>query len=754
MNPNYLPEQAGDYYEQSSSFPILEYLQLLWFRKRLIAAVTIFITIAGFIHVNQLSPVYTASSTLMIGAPQTRVLDIEQVLTRDYYGDAALVEIEVLRSRNLADKVIDKLGLLHQAEFNPALREPDTGLSASLKYLNPKNWIPKSWEKSVREAISGEIETPPVSEEDRERRTRVRATDILLNKLSASRIEFTNAIAIGFSSGSAEMAAKIANAVPQTYIADQLQAKFDATRNATDWLTEQLADLESKVAESERAVETYREEHGLTKVENSSILTAQLTSINSELISARAQRADVETRLSELSRLLKEADSDLYSAVEFMSSPLIQQLRIQEAQAMGRISELSVELGPKHPRMLQANAEIDEIRRQIDEEITKLQSALENELEMARTREKSLESRLSEAEQKSGIQNREAVDLRALEREAAANQLLFETFLNRFKETSSTEGLATSDARIISSAEVPLNPSYPNKKRLLTTISMMGFLLACGVVFGLQYLSPGLFSPEQVERELGVHVLGVIPKLPADTDPLQFLQEKPGSSFSESINSLRVSLRLSDPDNKTRVFQVTSSVPEEGKSSLAITLAAAIARSGQSVALIDADLRRSSIEEKLGLNSEGPGLSDLLVSNSDQIGDYLVRHEPSEIHFMRTGDAKYASATDIFSSRRMEAIIARLNEKFDYVFIDTPPVMAVADARIIGRLADRTIFVLRWDKTPRKVARTALKLLHEGGSEIAGIVLQQVDLQRYGKLGYGDSAYYYHHGRYGQYYKG
>ena len=312
--------------------------------------------------------------------------------------------------------------------------------------------------------------------------------------------------------------------------------------------------------------------------------------------------------------------------------------------------------------------------------------------------------------------------------------------------------METADARVLSYAEVPRGASAPNRKRILFAYVFLGFAGACGLVLGLQFLNPGMHSPEQVEQQLGEHVMGMIPRLPPKDEPHLHLINKPNSGFAEAINSLRVSLRLSDPDKALRAFQVTSSIPEEGKSSLAVSLAIALARSGSTVLLIDGDLRRSSIERRLGLDEEKPGLTDFVLSDSDTVADFVVKHEKAGFDFMRTGDARFANASDIFSSNRMRHIVGLLKKEYDFILFDTPPVMAVADARVIGELVDRTLFVVRWDKTPKKVARAALNMLRHGGSEIGGIVLQQVDLKRYGRYGYGDSGYYYHYGRYGKYY--
>ena len=746
---------APNYPAEEDPFPLLDYLQLLWFRRRLIIAVSLFVAIIGFIHVNQLIPIYTATSTLVVGATETQVVDIEQVLmSRQFYGDEVVAEVEILSSRSLANKVILKLQLLNYDEFNPSLRAPEESFFAFLKYLNPKTWIPNSWKKFVKEAISGEVQTIPPSAEEIAQRKLAQATNIFLSKLRVDSIEWSNVITIEFDSLSPVLASRIANELPEAYILDLLQAKFDATEKATTWLTEQLSGLETEVAESERAVEFYRDKYGLTTGDKTGILTAQLSEINSQLIVSRAETAAVEARLLQLERLVGPNGQGIETASEVLSSPLIQQLRNQEAQVTRRVSELSIEYGPLHPRMLQVNAEIRDIKQRIAAEIGKITQGLENEVEVARTRERSLENSLQEAEKQSGAQNREAVQLRALERKATANQVLYETFLNRFKETSSTQGIASSNARVISAAEVPSAPSYPNKQRSFTIIVMLGFMAACGLVFALHFLNPGLHSPEQVEQELGIHTIGMIPKLPPRTEPYKHLMSKPNSGYMEAINSLKISLRLSDPDARIKAIQVTSSVPLEGKSSLVLSLAVVMAKEGKKVLVVDADLRRSSLPKTLSLSAEGPGLTDFVLASTDVPDEFIVRHEETGIDLMRTGEAKYANATDIFTSKRMHTIVAALKQRYDFVLFDTPPVMAVADARVIGQVTDKSLFVVLWDKTPRKVARASIDLLRKGGTDIAGIVLQQVNLKRYGRLGYGESGYYYHYGRYSHYYEG
>jgi len=740
---------------QGVELPLLEYVQLLWYRKKLILAITLFVAVVGWIQVNQIRSIYTATSTLMLGVAQAKAVDIESVLQRDYWGDQVLAEMEVLRSRGLSRKVVERLQLQNYAEFNPGLQEPEEGLFDFLRYLDPRTWIPREWKDAVKEALGRETRVDPVEPPDEAGRAEqqiVTATNILLGKVQVTEVELAGVVTISVSSWDRNLAARIANEFPEAYIVDQLESRFEATEKANAWLSEQLQELELKVRESERAVDIFREQRGLVEYAGMGLLDTQLSELNSQLIVARANQAEVEARLAQINRMLAAGGQGVETLTEVLSSTLIQQLRAQELQATTRISELSVEFGPKHPRLLQAQAELIEVRERIESEVSKVASGLENEAEFARTRVASLEASLREAQGESSEQSKESVQLRALQREAAANRALFETFLSRFKETSTTQGMETSDARVLSAAEPPGGPSYPDRRQKLLTITLLGLCGACGLVLVLNMLNPGLRSPEQVQQVLGEYVLGLVPALPGKVAMHDYVLEKPASRVVEALNSLKFSLALSDPDIEVRALQVTSSVPEEGKTSLALSLARVEAAAGKKVILVDGDLRRSSIIKKLGLKAGAKGLSDLVVAGDADIAEFIQRDEKGNMDLMPIGTAEYANAGDIFSSLRMQHIVDELKARYDLVVIDAPPVMAVADARIIGRLVDKTLFVVRWNKTPGKVAKAALEQLQRYGTDVAGVVLQQVDLERYGRFGAGNSGYYYHYSRYGKYY--
>jgi len=728
--------------DEEEGASLSEIFHTLWLRKRLLISVTFLVTIIAILIIFQLTPRYKASTQLLIGINSSKVVDIEQVITGSLTGDSAVIgEMEVIKSRELANHVIDKLHLADNPLFNGSLKEPGFLAQFSLKNLLPED---------LKDAL-GMNKVDESSEEDKQQVLKTQLINSLLDHLKVSQIKRSQIINLSYEAENSKLAAKIANEIADQYILGQLQAKFDATKKATDWLNGQLDDLKKKVQYSEQAVEIFRVEHGLVEVSKETGLTQQqLSQINSQLIISRAERAEAQAKYSQIAKILKSGkDIDSISAV--LNSALIQNLRQQEAEVKRTYSEMLVEYGKKHPRMIQMQAKVNDVRENIKNEVRKIAAGLRNELAVARSRESSLVYSLKEVEAKTGGNNKHEIQLRALEREAQANRVLFETFLSRFKETASTQGIEQADARVISFAEPPLDASFP-KKKLLLIVSFLGALFfAVVLVFVLEMLNPGVRSPEQVQALFKMATLGIVPKV-ADLKikPHEYILDKPHSSLAEAVNTLRVSLSVLNPDSQVKTILVTSAVPSEGKSTLSLLIARQSANVGQNVVIIDTDFRRPTVEKLLDIENN-LGLTDLLSNAELTLDDVLVKDEKTGMMVLTRGQAAFVNPTDLFASKRMQVILDLLKARFDLVVLDSPPIMAVPDARVLSALVDKVIFVLAWDATPRKVVLSALhQLQREGHNNIAGIVLQQVNLTQYGK--YGDSGYYYHYSQYGQYY--
>ena len=729
----------------NTELSLSSFLNVLEVRRKLIISVTFLISLLALLTIYQLVPRYTATNQLLIGINSAKVVDIEEVLSGGMKGDSAVIgEMEVIKSRELAHKIIAHLHLDQYEEFNPKPKPP-----GFLDQFNPKNWIPETWKESLgTKALDTRTET------EKQESQLNNLTNKFLSKVTVSQVKRSQVINIAVETQDPKLAAIIANEVADQYIVGQLQAKFDATKKATDWLNDQLGDLKQKLENSERAVENYRKNHNLVEVSKGTGVTQQqLSEINSQLISARAQRAEAEAKYQQVESITRNGQ-DIDSVAEVLNSGLISSLRGQEAEVQRKYSEMLVEYGARHPKMIQMQAELADIKAKIDTEVKKIAAGLRHSLDVARARENSLASSLQQMESKTAGNSQAEVELRALEREATANKVLFETFLGRFKETASTQGIEQADARVISFAEVPLGASFP-KKNLMITVSILGALFfAIFLAFVLEILNPGIRSPEQVSQLFNLTTLGIVPKTVNINIPvLQYLLEKPQSALAEALNTLRISLSLLNPDSDVKSVLISSALPSEGKSTLASLLSRHSAAAGKKVVLVDADLRRPTIAKMFDLDKKTLGLTDLLMNHTLTLTDVLVKDSATGLSLLTRGHAAFLNPSDLFASQRMKALLEQLKQEFDLVIVDSAPIMAVPDSRILAGLVDKILFVVNWDTTPKKVVATALHIFaKDGHNNLAGIVLQKVNLEQYGRYGYGDSGYYYSYGRYKQYY--
>lgn len=733
--------------EGLADIDLRELARKIWRRKGTLVGVTVIGTVMAALVLFQLTPKYTSMATVMIDPRENQVLDVQSVLS-GLPADQETIEseIEVLLSRRLAERVIRKLALYRSPEFNARLR-PASGAQKIMRRLNPKSLVPDS----VLEWLSLSSAGPGLIEEQLLEKERIGIIDTHLDKLDVKRVGRSRVISISVTLANPALAASVANAVADLYIVEQLEAKFEATRRATEWLNERLAGLRGAVQKSEQAVERYRRTSGLVEGKGVTFASQQATELNSQLILSRSKRAEAEARLTQVERLVGNSSS-VDSVAEVLASPLIQQLRGQEADIQRKAAELSQEYGEKHPRMINIRAEVVDLRRKIGAEVNKIVQGLRNEVAVARARENELAGNMRGLESRVAGLNQRQVQLRALEREAMANRTLYETFLNRFKETNEQQEFQRPDARIISSADTPNAPSAPKLKLLLVIAFTLSAGAGLALVFILESLDKGFRSMDDIEAGTGVPAIGLVPTLSGlaamGKEPQALILEKPNSAFAESVRALHASILLSNVDKPPQTVLMTSSLPSEGKTSLALSLARLVARTGSKrVIILDGDLRRPMVHRHLGMDI-GPGLVQLMAEEAS-LEDTLRRDEASGAYVLTAGGTP-ANPTDIITSDHFAQLLNSLKTTFDLIVIDSSPVLAVSDSRILSRMADKTIFAVRWAETRREVVRLGLKQILEAGGDLAGVVLSMVNVKKHARYGYSDSGYY--HGRYRKYY--
>jgi succinoglycan biosynthesis transport protein ExoP len=670
---------------------------------------------------------FTAETMLQINTRTEQVTNMEDVVSGLSSSDAAIrTELDVLTSRKVALRVIRNEKLLQNPDFGGSF-----GVVSLLKNLISAALLPMQ-----REAEPATQTDPKYLVESPEE---TKAINGLLTNLNVSMKPRSFSIVVRYTAGTPELAQSVVNAVAQEYLNNQLEERFDATKRANDWINARLKQLQSNVQRSELAVRKFREANGLTEALGVTLNDQQLSELNSQLILARTQLAEAEAKVVSTRR-------GVGTTSEVINNPLIQSLRIQETEVRRKMSDLASRYGPMHPRMQTVRNELANVQSKIGEEMGKIRGSLDNDIDMSRARVKTLEDQLQQLQQRGQMASGPAVQLAELERQATAERSLYESFLERSRQIAQMD-FVQADARVISAAELPSDPSSPKPLLWLLVALLLGGGLGVALMLLLELLDSGFRTTSQIESHLQAAPLGLLGELPVGEDVAHFVVKKPTSAFSEGVRAVRTALQFANPDKPVQVVMVTSSVPQEGKSIFAASLAQLTAHGGSRVLLIDADMRRPSMAKKMGFEAKA-GLAELLIGQSKP-KDVLLTDKASGLHVI-PALANTQFAQELLGSEKMATLLATWRKEYDLIVLDCPPVMAVADAVTLSKLCDAVVFVVRWGTTPRVLAAHAMKQLRNAHTNVAGVVLTRVDLEKQQAYGYGDYGYYY--GKYKEYY--
>ena len=707
----------------------------------MIAASVISITILAVLVVMQMTPLYSATSSVAINTQKTKIVDVEQVVG-GIAPDLAGMETQaaILRSPTLTGKLIDKLKLDLDPEFSAPARNALEATKPQFRLFDPSTWF-KSTDSQVSLAVAKPKLSPKAAAIERSR--------LIKSVSGAFKIKIqprSYVLAITATSVDADKAATLANGLAEVFIADQIETKYDATRRAGVWLEGRVAELKSDAVAADQQASAYRAATGLVGGSGGGVASQQMTEINSALIMARVARAEKAAQLSQIRRLT-DSGAGLDSSTGTLESPLIQNLRQSESEVLRKLSELKTTYAPQHPKIVNANAELRDLREKIGVEVRKIGQSTANELAVASARESALAGSLASARGATGASGMAEVRLRELERQADAAKTLYENFLNRFKETREQVGIQTPDARIVANANVPLSASYPNKTNAVMAAFLVSILVGLALVFLLERLENTIRNPDALERLTGAPLLSLVPSAKFEgAAPEDIVIDNSLSQTAEGLRTLRNALSLIDVDSPPKVVMITSSLPGEGKTFLSSTLARSALDGYGRVLLIDADLRRPRVHKVFDLLNEA-GLAEV-VSGAARLEDVVQRDPRSRVEILTAG-RRSPSPMDLLRSQAMADFVQRMRQSYDMVIIDTPPFAPLADAQIIAKLVDKIVLAVRWGQTPVPVLRNVMNIMMRLHVPIAGTVLTQVDMQRYANYGYGEYGYYYH--RYGSY---
>ncbi|MFD1627814.1 GumC family protein [Azospirillum griseum] len=724
--------------------------RVLWRGKHLIMACLLPVLVPTFLYLQQLTPRYTAEARITINAPEVRNALDERASGRMWMNEQLVqTEADLLTSTILAQRAVDKLRLAEDPEFNAKLRTPKP-LQVFIAKINPMNWLGSQGDETESEDPDKNSKTAALSPTARAQMENVSVVQAFLSKVTVKLPRRSYTITVSYTSESREKAALIANTLAELYVLDRLEANFEEARRVADWLGERLEKLRQDVEIAETAAEEFRSRYGLRRKgeQRAPIKEQQLSELSSKLVIARADLAQRQARLNQVRELLRTR-SGIDAITDVLQSPLIQRLREQESQRSREMSEALKTYGDRHPRILGFRADLDDLRRRIADEVEKVAAAIANEVVVATAGVRELERELEKARQVSDQAGEAEVRLRELERQADASRAVYEAFLTRFKRESEQQQVQRANARIVSPADIPSAPSYPAKRQAMTLALFIALIGGVALVFLLDRLDSAVRSADEAEELTDLPTLAMVPlnRRRAKGGVAQDVLDNPRSSLADAIRSLRTALDLGNGRHH-RVTMITSSVPREGKTYVSLCLSLMFAKTHPKVLLIDADVHRPNMHRMLEVDGDR-GLVQVLAGEMTA-EEAILPDVAGGLDFLPAGKA--LNVAEAVNSAGIAELITRLSQRYDHIVIDSPPVLAVADTRVLATHADRVIYLIKWNATPRDAVRNGVKLLRSVGAPLLGVTLSQVNQRKHDRYGYGDYGYYY--GRYHEYYGG
>lgn len=684
-------DHAG--YEESLSDLVLSIRNTLAFRWKLMLAIAAAIFLAGTAVVMTMTPRYAATARVQIDPSRDPLAKADSARNPSLSPESIETEVSIINSLDIAQKVIDKLHLQNDPELTAALGDAAKGAGSSPEY---------------RAALARALQ----------------------KRVSASREKLTYIIGIEAKSVDPVKAAEIANAYADLYLQSKINSATGSARNQVDWFRSRLDKLEGEVRDADTRVARYRAAAGIVTGSDDkaaavgTVTDEQVGPLSSQIATAEASMASAHARLSAAQR--QAASGGLESVSEVRNSPVVAELRRQRAELLRNIGDIQARYGEKHPENLRIRGQLDTIDRQIREEGGRVLGSLRSDAAAADAQVASLQGSMNRLESKRSQSMQASVEADSLEREAEAKRAEYDRLSQMMLERTQVAQNSLAQAEVVSRATPPQFPSQPNKPLLMGLSLLLGLVVGAGTITVQEMMSVGVRNGSDVMDKLGIPLLGTIPKLGKSDNPIDVFTRHPTSHFSESFRVARASLMGLRSDRPLRTIAISSSLPSEGKTTTAMATAQTFAKSGEKTIFLECDVRRAMATTLLGLeHGKVAGIVQYL-HNSVSLEEVIRPSGIDNLDQILVSEP-YFSSEDLFSTPRFKELLDELGRRYERIILDLPPLIGLADSRLLASMADGLVLIIKWDGTPLKAIQNCMHSLRSDGTNVLGAVLTMVD---------------------------
>jgi succinoglycan biosynthesis transport protein ExoP len=702
----------GDVEVPEQKLELLEYWRSLTKRKWLLLGLGVAAVVISSAIAMAMTPTYRSTVTVLIEPNKGKILSIQDIYADANGGSSQReqyqTQVELLKSREVAERTVRAMKLWNVPEFDPRKNESLIGMAMTAVGLRS---APKTW---TDDALAN-------------------ATTVEIMKLvNVDAVRASQLVKVSFDSADKDLAADVANTIAAQYIEADRDSRFKVSQQASTFLQDRLKSLRDNLNKSEQALQAYREQHGMVNIGGSAqaSVSQQLSATTDRLVAARARRAELEGAYQQLHSV---KGGDYASSPVVMRDPAVMETSRQLNDINRRLAELGETLGPRNGRILELESQKDQLAATLRSLRADVARSVNRDYEAARATEQAIERDMNTA--RGGVQsvNRDEFQLATLDREAQTNRQLYDMFMGRAKEMNLSSDVQASVARVVDPAVAIDKPFRPARSQIVIISLVLTLFIAAMAMLLLDRLDTTIKSGEDAEARLKQPLLAVLPEVPdADRKHMALLLlEDPHSHFSEAIRTARTGVSLSNLDNPNKVVLITSTLPDEGKTTVAINLALAHAQTKRTL-LIDCDMRRSQVGRSLRMAPGSRGLTNLVGGTAEMVA-CVQRFKGSDLYVMPVGDMP-PNPLELLLSHRFREVLQALSTQFEVIVIDSPPIELVSEALVLAPLATSTVLVVKAMSTPAPLARKSIQRIQRAGGNILGLILNQLDFklaQRY-----------------------